>query len=256
MENGQSPIYQKLLELERKIVQLEGEKDAAATPQAQQLTIRAEGIQKAQEEQIASFNKLIESLKEAQPSWRKDGGGVRGQQPEQADLPDSSSLPPSQSFSFTQEKEESQKLETEEEATQITETQQVAQQENCIGLNLYTKYINDSIEVWVGSGTVAGQLPLGFDPSDGKFVADDGIGEVWAKIEIDENTGDVLERSIESGAMTPSNTNTSFYYALGHYEYENDSASVTNFDCGSVNVTICRNWFASSPPFYGVTFAR
>lgn len=136
------------------------------------------------------------------------------------------------------------KPEVSDEAAPATET--------CIGLALYVK----DGDVWIGAGTVAGQIPSGFDQSDGKFIANGGSGNVWAEVNIDGDTGEIVSVSVDGGGNTPQNTNTSFYYTLGYYEYNGDSPSITNYGCGGIEVRICRNWFAAEAPFYGVTLSR
>jgi hypothetical protein len=132
--------------------------------------------------------------------------------------------------------------------------------DSCVGLALYTKTVgtppNTTTQVWIGAGTIAGDLPSGFDPAEGKIIASGGSGDVWAEININETTGEVVSFVVTGGGSTPNNTNTSFYYTLGYYEYDGDSASVTNYGCGSLNVAICRNWFAAEAPFYGATMTR
>ena len=122
---------------------------------------------------------------------------------------------------------------------------------NCIGLAVYKR----GGEVWVSAGTVAGQVPSEFDPEDGKSIASGGTGDVWAEVNIDGTTGDIVSVDVNGGGTTPDNTDTSFYYPLGYYEYSS-STSVTNYGCGSIDVTVCRNWFAAEAPFYGVTMTR
>jgi hypothetical protein len=123
---------------------------------------------------------------------------------------------------------------------------------SCIGLALYTK----NSQVWIGSGTVAGYLPLGFNPKEGKNIANGGQGEVWAEVNIDQITGEVVSTQVNGGSSTPSNTDTSFYIPLGYYIYNGNSATVTNYGCGSVLAVICRNWFSVEPPFYQVSLFR
>ena len=123
----------------------------------------------------------------------------------------------------------------------------------CVGLALY---IREDNAIWIGAGTIDGQIPSGFNQMDGKYIANGGSGNVWAEIKIKEETGEIISVAVESGSFTPENTNTLFYYRLGYYEYNAGSATVTNYGCGSLDVTICRNWFAISAPFYGVTINR
>jgi len=133
----------------------------------------------------------------------------------------------------------------------------------CVGLALYTKTVAVGVppvalqQVWIGAGTVAGQLPSGLDPMEGKLIASDGSGDVWAVLNINGDTGEIVSTTIEGGTSILDNPNTSFHYPLGHYEYnESGGASITNYGCGSINAAICRNWFTASPPFYGVGWRR
>lgn len=143
--------------------------------------------------------------------------------------------------------------------TQIEET---GGGDSCIGLALYTKAVgtppNTTAQVWVGAGTIAGDLPSGFDPEEGKSIANSGSGDVWAQVNINETTGEITSVAVAGGGSTPNNTNTSFYYTLGYYEYSGNppSPKVTNYGCGGIDVTVCRNWFAAEAPFYGVTMTR
>jgi len=136
------------------------------------------------------------------------------------------------------------------------------EQRTCIGLNLYTKSVIVSpntppvTQVWIGAGVVGGVLPTGFTYSEGKFVASGGSGEVYVELTIDQTTGELESVQIDEAASTPSNTSTKFRYSLGYYEYLNGTPEVTNYSCGSVDYTICRNWFTSTLPFYQVTFYR
>lgn len=129
---------------------------------------------------------------------------------------------------------------------------------SCIGLNLYVKTVVNSQQVWVGAGTVAGDLPSGFDPVEGKFIASGGFGNVWAEVNINGTTGEIVSVAVTGGGSTPNDTDTSFYYPLGYYRYSGNppTATVTNYGCGSVSVEICRNWFVTQAPFYSVSFLR
>ena len=124
--------------------------------------------------------------------------------------------------------------------------------DSCVGLALYIK---DS-EVWIGAGTVGGQLPTGFTYSDGVRVATSGSGEVYVELTINNTTGELVSVEIDEAASTPRNTSEKFRYSLGYYEYVENLPTVTNYSCGSVDYTICRNWFTSVSPFYQVTFYR
>jgi hypothetical protein len=124
--------------------------------------------------------------------------------------------------------------------------------EGCVGLNLYTK----DDEVWIGAGTVAGLLPSGFDPLEGKEIASSGSGNVWAQININQENGNITSVSVSSGSTTPEDTDSAFYYTLGFYSYGESGPSFANFGCGSINASVCRNWFVAEPPFFSISFSR
>lgn len=116
-------------------------------------------------------------------------------------------------------------------------------------------YVN-GLQVWVNAGTIANQLPEDFDPATGKFIASSESGYAWAEVEIDEDTGDITSVGVYGGASTPANTDSKFYYTLGYFSYSSGGPTVTNYGCGSIDVTICRNWFTTEPPFYGISLQR
>jgi hypothetical protein len=125
----------------------------------------------------------------------------------------------------------------------------------CIGLALYTKTVgtppNTSTEVWIGAGTVAGDLPSGFDPADGKIIASSGSGDVWAEININDS-GEITSRSVQKGVYISDPKR----YLLGNFVYNGSSPKVTNYGCGSVDASVCRNWYASEEPFYSMLLTR
>lgn len=129
----------------------------------------------------------------------------------------------------------------------------------CFGLGLYVKSPdsgNGPEEVWVGAGTIANQTPSGLSETDGKNIANGGSGYVWGEVNIDQETGEIVSVDVDGGGETPENSDTAFYYTLGYYEYDEESPTVTNYGCGSLDVVICRNWYAAEAPFYGVTITR
>jgi hypothetical protein len=128
--------------------------------------------------------------------------------------------------------------------------------DGCVGLALYTRTVNEIIQVWISAGTVNGVLPSGFNAQDEKSVASSGSGQVWAEIDINENTGAITSVQVNSGSSIPSDTDTKFYYLLGVYSYSESGPTVTNYGCGSLEVVVCRNWFSINPPFWNVRFFR
>lgn len=130
--------------------------------------------------------------------------------------------------------------------------QQQPQAQCALGL-----YVKDG-GVWIQAGTVAGFTPSEWGGSniDGKIISSSGSGDVWAEININETSGEIINVAVAGGGSTPSSTSTSFYYILGYFIYNQGIPTISNYGCGSLDVTVCRNWFATSAPFYGVTFAR
>lgn len=130
----------------------------------------------------------------------------------------------------------------------------------CIGLNLYTKVVGGSTQVWIGAGTVGGELlsefDPNFDPAEGKSIASGGSGEVWAEVNVSQTTGEIVSIAVTGGGTTPPDSDTAYYYTLGYYLYTNGVPNITNYGCGSLYVTVCRNWFAAASPYYGVTINR
>jgi hypothetical protein len=132
----------------------------------------------------------------------------------------------------------------------------------CVGLALYVQSVTTGDpptteqQVWIGAGTVNGELPSGFDAANGKNIANSGAGNVWAEININQETGEIVSVAVTGGSSTPPNNDTTYYYTLGYYAYDGDTPTVTNYGCGSLEVRICRNWFAAESPFYGVTVSR
>jgi hypothetical protein len=134
--------------------------------------------------------------------------------------------------------------------------------DSCSGLSLYVKSIpqsggnKDKKQVWISGGTVGGVIPNGVDPIEGKQIAAAGTGNVWAGVRITDE-GEVDKTIIDRGTGDPpEDTDTDFYYLIGAFQYDGDTPTVNNFGCGSINVTVCRKWYASEAPYFNVYFAR
>jgi hypothetical protein len=120
-------------------------------------------------------------------------------------------------------------------------------------------------EVWVMPGcvgekcnnNVSGYQPEGPESPGGWKIATSGEGKVWAKVCVNQNTGEQTSAEISSGASVPENTDTCFHITIGEYKFEGgDESAPTVRGGGNVRVTICRNWFAASAPFFGVTLTQ
>lgn len=79
--------------------------------------------------------------------------------------------------------------------------------------------------------------------------------KVYAKLTINGTTGAATARILATAATVPTNTNTEFHELIGSMIEIGDIKSVTNTRYGPIAATICRNWFASAAPYYGVTFS-
>ena len=131
----------------------------------------------------------------------------------------------------------------------------------CFGFGLEVRTVEDSdppqYEVWANPCTINGDLPPGFDNSEGRIIAGSGSGNVWAEVNVSQTTGDVVSVAVDGGSSTPANSDTAYYYTLGNYSFSGTGTpTVTNYGCGSVDVRVCRNWFAAVSPYYGVSVTR
>lgn len=125
------------------------------------------------------------------------------------------------------------------------------------GFGIYTKNKGNETEVWIYSGTIDGRLPNGFDEIDGKFLSSSGASVVYAEVQIDPNSGEVTYSNIKTGTTMPTNSSkTKAYYELGYFEYDGETPSIVNYGCGSIRAAICKEWYATKPPFYSLRLER
>jgi hypothetical protein len=212
---------------------------------------------------VNSYDQIIKQIIATSPSWENDGGGIRGR----TIAPILSGLSPSGVGDFAPQIFNQQNNETVQRSAgdpisdlTLDGGGAVGGGDSCVGLALYIKTVgtppNTTQQVWVGAGTVAGQVPSGFDPADGKSIANSGSGDVWAEVNIDVSNGNITSVAVNGGGSTPQNTDSSFYISLGSYSYTNGTPRVSNFGCGSVYATICRIPFRSQAPFYKAALWR
>lgn len=209
-----------------------------------------------------NYEQTIKQIIETTPSWEKDGGGIRGRTiaPIISGTSLSGGIAEFVPQQFNQQKNETFQRAREPIADLTLDGGGSGGGDNCVGLALYAKVVGSGVsattQVWIGAGTVAGDLPSGFDPAEGKSIASGGSGNVWAEVNINETTGDIVSIAVTGGGTTPNDSDTSFYYTLGNYSYTDGTPTITNYGCGSLDVTVCRNWFTPEAPFYGVTINR
>jgi len=128
----------------------------------------------------------------------------------------------------------------------------------CNGFELTAGGTPADLKVNVSSALIAGQEPSGFTAGSKEFsVSSSGV--IYAQITVNSTTGAITGRALNYGSSTPANTATVFYEQIGTYTVtgigDARAVSVANSRCGSVYVNICRNWYAATAPFFGVSFS-
>lgn len=108
------------------------------------------------------------------------------------------------------------------------------------------------------ASTLAGgsSTDIGFDegdPDPGMVFTVSGDGMVYGKLTIN-SSGEITNREILNGSSPPANTSTTFHTVIGSYGFTDGVLYVSNNGYGPIEAVICRNWFTSTAPFYGVTW--
>ena len=114
-------------------------------------------------------------------------------------------------------------------------------------------------KIRVYASTVAGgsSTDIGFSEGDSPgYFLELEAGVVQAGITINDTTGEVTSRWIERvESLTADEPTTGTYYVeIGTVGDEDDTWTVSNSRYGPIGASVCRNWFAASAPFYGVTW--
>lgn len=115
--------------------------------------------------------------------------------------------------------------------------------------------------IQVMPSTLYYQPPTGMvDPAVDFFLTPiSGTQMVYGRLTIDITTFDGPPVStayeILQAATVPVNTNLLFHVLIGSYVLTAGVLSdITNYRYGPIDGSICRNWFVTEAPFYGVTF--
>lgn len=122
---------------------------------------------------------------------------------------------------------------------------------DCQGVRLYLS----ENTIRVGAGNIAGYPPAewGANPENGLFIASlPSSGYAYVEVIIEEDYGKILELSVKEGSIVPESQGDRFYFTIGYW----NNTNVVPYGCGDINLQICRNWYASSSPFFGATFFR
>lgn len=125
-------------------------------------------------------------------------------------------------------------------------------EEACVGLELSRR----GNSVWIGAGTVNGILPDGFNAISGYPIASGGFGYVWIELTIEENYNGVEIKTVVAKKDTTLIEDNKPKIVLGYYNYLGNNIEISNYGCGSVWASFCRNWFVAEPPYFSVTFTR
>ena len=124
----------------------------------------------------------------------------------------------------------------------------------CNGLQLYVSGSN----VLLSAAPIAGRILSVFNNGSAMLVGNTSeYFFVWVEIVIDEETGELTDSNItiESGPNQPDYsqfTSTKGFYILGNHS----PSGITNYGCGGIDVTICKNWYRNAPPYYSLSIIR
>jgi hypothetical protein len=107
--------------------------------------------------------------------------------------------------------------------------------------------------------TVGGVAPTagsGFSMSGSDYVyTPSGTEKVYAKVVYSDSDGSVTTRTIEKASSVPANTTGNAYEEIGTSTSNgSDPATVANGRYGPIPFKACRNYGASSAPYYGASF--
>lgn len=125
-------------------------------------------------------------------------------------------------------------------------------------LQLVTEGNATKIRVW--ASTIASRYPTGFQPGDNPayLLSPSGnTGYVYGGVSINTTTGEIVENGVwvGIGSSVPANTSDTFYVMIGSYSKTGEQYVVSNARYGPINFTACRDWYASSAPFWGASFS-
>jgi len=196
-------------------------------------------------------------LREAEPTWYKEGGGVRGQPLKVTEMKtqDFQRTPPiaptSESSSRIQFTDADEIVLDTPTAASIIEGTQPFQ---LVAVNIST----NSTPNWridVTYSTLGGEPPTVPSPeTDLSYRFTPSVtGIIYGKIIINGTTGAITDRQLVASNTLPADTDTDFHVEIGSFTLNEGELTVANACYGPIHATICRNWFTSEAPFYGVS---
>jgi hypothetical protein len=112
----------------------------------------------------------------------------------------------------------------------------------------------------VYASTIAGgsSTDIGFtEGDDPPYLLTPSEGVLQGGITIDGTTGEVTSRWLEIVSELGTDDDTTFYVEIGTVAAGETEGSwiVSNSRYGPIHAQICRNWYASSAPYFGVNWS-
>jgi hypothetical protein len=205
---------------------------------------------------VKSTTDLQSELRKAQPSWASDGLGLKGAEASKVERGSRTEAKTEKPVTVEYSDPEVEKSTPESKKFEVAPSAPIE------AFQLYS-FPNSSgnLEVWLSPGAVdndvGSDLRFGYqDPDDdnpvgGWKIDSNGQGLVWIRITTDNDR--VTDREIQSGNSVPENTTYNFYFLIGEYEYDGESVFFPWNNTGNKTTTLCRNWWAASPPYFTVS---
>ncbi len=113
-------------------------------------------------------------------------------------------------------------------------------------------------KVRVVRGMINGVAPSGFSVGDWPRYVLDAAGSkvVYVTVTIDGSTGEITSRTLGFAGTLPADGDTTFNLEIFSYTVdETGRFRISQSVKGSLAAVVCRNWFAGSAPYYGLTWA-
>jgi len=171
-------------------------------------------------EELENAEELDRALREAEPPWKRDGGGIRGLNPRRTGTP-----PPTEVTGGRYPIEIKQSTETPpfpatdpvQQTTEESEEATAATNEYSFELELESiDNESGSVEIHVGYGEINDAPPDGMTGADDYFLTISGDGtEIYAVVTYDTDTLDITSRSLAFGSSVPDSIFGTLYVPIG-----------------------------------------
>lgn len=205
---------------------------------------------------MGSTTNLQAELRKAQPSWASDGLGLKGAEASKVDRSSRTEAKTEKPVTVEYSDPEVKKDTPESKKLEFLASAPME------AFQLYSfPDSSGNLEVWLSPGAVDNDVgsdlrsgyqdPDGNNPVGGWKIASNGQGRVWIQITTD-NDG-ITDIAIQSGNSVPDNTTYNFYFLIAEYEYDGEFVIFPWSSSGNRTTTLCRNWWAASPPYFSVS---